>query len=313
MTEWPLSFTDRLEPAEWEEFGSADARVRKALLIEESAIAGRFFARAEQMVPYVAIALGGCALWLSLFPLTMLGLAPLWACCLASCVIATGGYLITHEAMHDNIAPHGCGREWLNDLVGHVAILPLAFPYSAARLLHLEHHRHCNDPDRDPDYIDKAPTAVRAWLGTWLNRQPGHPGSMPTFVRVLSAVGTPDARRAIGEMKVFLLVYLAALFTMAWAGFAIEAALLLWLPRQVGLSYIRFYLSWAPHHPHDGCTGRYEVARIYRSRLGTVLSMGFETHLIHHLYPNIPNHRTRAAYFALKPVLEQRGVDTSAL
>jgi beta-carotene hydroxylase len=38
-----------------------------------------------------------------------------------------------------------------------------------------------------------------------------------------------------------------------------------------------------------------------------------ETHLAHHLYPNIPNHRTRAAYRALKPVLEQRGVDIARL
>ena len=86
-----------------------------------------------------------------------------------------------------------------------------------------------------------------------------------------------------------------------------------WLPRQVGLSYNRFYLSWAPHHPHEGGASRYDVARIFRSRLGPVLSMGMETHLIHHLYPNIPNHRTRAAYFALKPVLARRGVDVSAL
>jgi beta-carotene hydroxylase len=33
-----------------------------------------------------------------------------------------------------------------------------------------------------------------------------------------------------------------------------------------------------------------------------------ETHLVHHLYPQIPNHRTKAAFMALKPVLEQRGV-----
>ncbi len=41
--------------------------------------------------------------------------------------------------------------------------------------------------------------------------------------------------------------------------------------------------------------------------------MGMETHLIHHLYPAIPNHRTRAAYFALKPILDARGVDITKL
>ena len=130
---------------------------------------------------------------------------------------------------------------------------------------------------------------------------------------MLKGIGTPEAHRAIGEMKAFLLIYLAVLFAMAWAGFAIEAALLLWLPRQVGLSYIRFYLSWAPHHPREGREGRYENTRVFKSRLGHVLSMGMETHMIHHLYPHIPNHRTKEAYFALKPILAQRGVDVSAL
>jgi beta-carotene hydroxylase len=41
--------------------------------------------------------------------------------------------------------------------------------------------------------------------------------------------------------------------------------------------------------------------------------MGMETHLVHHLYPQIPNHRTRAAFKALKPVLQQRGVDVSVM
>jgi beta-carotene hydroxylase len=43
------------------------------------------------------------------------------------------------------------------------------------------------------------------------------------------------------------------------------------------------------------------------------MSMGMETHIVHHLYPNIPNHRTRPAYMALKPVLAARGVDVSKL
>jgi len=106
---------------------------------------------------------------------------------------------------------------------------------------------------------------------------------------------------------------MAVLFGMAWTGHAIEAALIWWLPRHIGLSYIRFFLSWAPHHPREGRQGRYENTKVFRSRLGHVLSLGMETHLIHHLYPSIPNHRTREAYRALKPVLEQRGVDTSAL
>lgn len=265
------------------------------------------------MWPYVMAAFGGFALWLSLFPLTMLGIMPLPLAFVLSCVLATGGYVTSHEAMHSNIARAGEKKRWLNEWVGQVSTIPIVFPFSMARLMHLEHHYHCNDPVKDPDYTDEAPNALLAWWKTWYNRQPGVDGSIHHYKRILAGMGTPEAERALKETMVMQLVFMAVLFGMAGTGFALEAALVWWLPRHIGLSYIRFYLSWAPHHPREGKTERYEQANIFKSRLGHALSMCMETHLIHHLYPNIPNHRTRAAYFALKPILAQRGVDVSKL
>ena len=40
--------------------------------------------------------------------------------------------------------------------------------------------------------------------------------------------------------------------------------------------------------------------------------MAMEYHLIHHLYPGIPNHRQKEAYHAMKDVLRRQGVDVSA-
>jgi beta-carotene hydroxylase len=109
------------------------------------------------------------------------------------------------------------------------------------------------------------------------------------------------------------LVFMGVLFGMAWRGHAIEVALIWWLPRHIGLSYIRFFLSWAPHHPRQGKTGRYENTHVFKSRLGHVLSMGMQYHVIHHLYPGIPNHRTKPAYAAMRDILKARGVDVSPL
>jgi beta-carotene hydroxylase len=265
------------------------------------------------MWPYVLAAWGGFSVWLSLFPLTMLDIVPLWIAFPLACILATGGYVTSHEAMHSNIARHGTKNRWVNEWVGKVSTIPIVFPFSMARLMHLEHHYHCNDPQKDPDYTDEAPNAPMAWYKTWYNRQPGVDGSIHHYKRILAEMGTPEAARALKDTVILQLIFMAVLFTMAWTGYAIEAALVWWLPRHVGLSYIRFYLSWAPHHPREGHTGRYETTRIFKSRLGHVMSMGMETHLIHHLYPGIPNHRTKDAYFALKPVLAKRGVDCSAL
>jgi beta-carotene hydroxylase len=288
-----------------------DRYTRRDLRKQEIAIARRYIG--GRMWPYVVAAWGCYAIWLSFFPLAIIGWLNLPLAFVLSCIFATGGYVTSHEAMHSNIARPGSKRYWINEWVGKVSTVPIVFPFSLARLMHLEHHYHCNDPQKDPDYNDEAPTALRAWYMTWYNRQPRVDGSIHAYKRICNEMGTPEAAKALKDTMIQQLVFMAVLFAMAWSGFAIEAALLWWLPRHVGLSYIRFYLSWAPHHPREGRTGRYENTTVFKSRLGHVLSMGMETHLVHHLYPNIPNHRTKAAYFALKPVLAQRGVDTTRL
>jgi len=288
-----------------------DKHTRVALLKEERAIARQFHGGA--MWPYVVGAWGGFALWVSLFPLTMLGIVPLWLAFIVSCFLGTAGYVTSHEAMHSNIALPNSKYRWINEWVGRVSTIPIVFPFSMARLMHLEHHYHCNDPEKDPDYIDEAPNALAAIYKTWWNRQPGVDGSIHHYKRILAEMGTKDAKDALKATMILQLFFMATLFTMAWTGYAIEAALVWWLPRHIALSYIRFYLSWAPHHPREGKAGRYETTRIFKSRLGHFMSMCMETHLIHHLYPGIPNHRTKEAYFALKPVLQKRGVDCSAL
>lgn len=289
---------------------SLDREERQRLLLKEREIAARHIGAPAW--GYAAVTLAGFALWVALFPLVIAGLVPLWLGFLVSAVLATGGYVPCHEAMHCNIARKGSRHYWLNELVGQVSTIPLICSYSLARLMHLEHHYHCNDPDRDPDYPDAAPNAFKAVVKTWFNRQPRNGGAMHHYKRILAELGTPEAKQAERDTVILQLAAMAFFFVMAWSGYALEVALLWWLPRQIALSYVRFYLSWAPHHPRQA-EGRYENTRIFRSRFGHVLSLGMQYHLIHHLYPNIPIHRTKPAYFELKDVLAARGVDVTPL
>ncbi|HEX7884348.1 MAG TPA: fatty acid desaturase, partial [Phenylobacterium sp.] len=66
------------------------------------------------------------------------------------------------------------------------------------------------------------------------------------------------------------------------------------------------FLSWAPHHPAKEL-GRYKDTRGFRSRLGNILTMGMQYHIIHHLYPRMPLMRHPAAFRALRPILVARG------
>lgn len=288
-----------------------DRHTRRELMKEEREIAMRFHGGRSWV--YAALTVGCFAVWVALFPLAIMGLlgpVGLGLGFLFATFCAAYGFIPSHEAMHSNIYPRGHKLYWINELTGHLSTIPIALGFGVARLTHMEHHKYTNDPDRDPDYTDGAPNWWQAVLKTWWNRQPGVEGSVMRYKRMMSDMDTPASRRAVKQTTMLQLAMFATFFAMAWTGYAIEVALLWWLPRQVGLSWIRFWLSWAPHHPQR--KGRYENTRIFRARLGYWASMAMEYHLIHHLYPGILNHRQREAYHALKDVLRRQGVDVSA-
>lgn len=292
--------------------GELDQHTRQRLRLEERAIAARYIAKPERMWPYTVITLACFAAWIALFPLTIMGIVPLWAGFIFATVIAATGYIPSHEAMHHNIGRPGTKYHFWNEAVGQVATIILIFPFSMARMMHLHHHYHTNHPELDPDYTDGADNWWKAWIKTWLNRQPGADGSIHHYKRCLERIGTPAAKVALRDTMLLQLASMFFMFALAWSGHAFVAAFLFWLPRHLGLSYIRYWLSWAPHHPRDGL-GRYDNTRVFRTWVGHWMSLGMQYHIVHHLYPGIPNHATKYAYYEMKPVLEKRGVDCSPL
>lgn len=254
----------------------------------------------------VVWALGNFAVWLSLWPLVFFGILPLWAAFPIATLNIMLSYLPSHEAQHDIIAKPGAKLRWLNQLVGHISTIPLVLPYRVAKLTHMEHHKHANNPDFDPDYNTHAPGPLQAIWKSVQNRQPGtsHP-----YGETLVRIGRADAML---DYIAYELVYYGVLIGLAWSGHAIEAALLWWLPRHIALTYIQYYLSWAPHHPGEE-TGRYRDTRSFRAVLGNIGSMGMQYHIVHHLHPRIPLMRTPRAYWEMRDLLDARGCKISEL
>jgi omega-6 fatty acid desaturase (delta-12 desaturase) len=52
----------------------------------------------------------------------------------------TGFFVLAHDCGHRSFAK----RRWVNDLVGHVLMLPLLYPFHGWRILHNFHHKHTN-------------------------------------------------------------------------------------------------------------------------------------------------------------------------
>lgn len=57
----------------------------------------------------------------------------------------TGFFVIAHDCGHRSFA----NRRWVNDLVGHVLLLPLIYPFHSWRIKHNHHHKHTNKLDED--------------------------------------------------------------------------------------------------------------------------------------------------------------------
>ncbi len=288
-----------------------DKQLRRDLMKEEREIAMRF--HGGQTWIYAALTISGFGIWVALFPLAIMGVLGPVGLALGFCYstfCAAYGFIPSHEAMHSNIYPRGHKLYWLNELTGHLSTIPIALGFGVARLTHMEHHRYTNHPELDPDYTDGAENWWKAILKTWWNRQPGVEGSVHRYKKMMAEMDTPASRRAVKQTSMLQLAMMATFFGMAWTGYAIEVALLWWLPRQIGLSWIRYWLSWAPHHPRE--RGRYQNTKIFKAKPGYWASMAMEYHLIHHLYPGIPNHRQKEAFHALKDVLRRQGVDVSA-
>lgn len=122
--------------------------------------------------------LGGFLLCLSLWPLTYSDQLPLWLGCIVASIILSACYLPTHEAQHGNIGRPNTSMRWFNELIGHVSVFPLIFPYRLHRAIHLKHHAYANNPDRDPDIYMKAESIWGALKNAGLSKQPGHTGSL---------------------------------------------------------------------------------------------------------------------------------------
>ncbi|MGD1931673.1 MAG: fatty acid desaturase [Leptolyngbyaceae cyanobacterium] len=76
---------------------------------------------------------------------------------------ATGLFVIGHDCAHRSFAK----RRWVNNWVGHIMMMPLAYPFHSWRILHDHHHVHTNEL-----HVDNAwePWTVESFKAapTWL-------------------------------------------------------------------------------------------------------------------------------------------------
>lgn len=75
----------------------------------------------------------------------------------------TGFFVIAHDCGHRSFAK----RRWVNDLVGHLFLLPLIYPFHSWRVLHNYHHAHTNKIDEDNAWQPFQPESYASLAQVW--------------------------------------------------------------------------------------------------------------------------------------------------
>lgn len=214
-------------------------------------------------------------------------------------VALTLGAYLAFTAMHDAAHRAVSRRGWLNEVIGRLSAVTLWGPFAAFRFVHLEHHKHTNEPAKDPDY----------WSGRgprwalplrWVTQDAHY------YVCYLRA-GRPRAE--LVEVVLTLAAYAGATAALVVTGHA--AVAIAWaLASRLALGVLAFGFDYLPHRPHQVTNqeDRYRATTVRPGALWQVLLVNQNLHLLHHLNPAVPFFRYGTLWEEQRALLLSRGV-----
>ncbi len=122
------------------DFGDSNLKLQDIIksLPKECFQQNRLKAWTQVLLSVSMVALGYCLLTIS--PWFLLPFA--W---IFTGTALTGFFVIGHDCGHRSFAKN----RWVNDLVGHIFMMPLVYPFHSWRIKHNHHHAHTNKLDED--------------------------------------------------------------------------------------------------------------------------------------------------------------------
>jgi fatty acid desaturase len=213
--------------------------------------------------------------------------------------------------LHETIHRTAFKRRWLNDAVAWICGAVLMLPPEYFRAFHFAHHRHTQDPMRDPELATPKPRS----LGGWLRQLSGLPYWMAEIKVTLrhalgrvteSFIPARSKARVVTEARILWAVYLV--LTVGSVALRTDALLLYGvLPLLLGQPALRAYLM----AEHTGCASGPDM--LVNSRTTTTnalirfLAWNMPFHAEHHGWPALPFHALPAAHRLVKQGLRCRG------
>ncbi|CAA7389424.1 unnamed protein product [Spirodela intermedia] len=229
---------------------------------------------------------------------------------------------------------HDCGHgsfsdsKTLNNIVGHVLHSFILVPYHGWRISHRTHHQNHGHVEKDeswhplPERIYRSlerstlkmrftfPFPMFAFPVYLLYRSPGKSGS---HINPYSDLFTPNEREAVATSTICWTAMLLLLAGVTWLQGWIFVIKFYWIPYFIFVMWLDL-VTYLHHHGYDEKLPWYrgEEWSYLRGALTTIdrdygiinnIHHDIGTHVIHHLFPQIPHYNLRAATEGAKPVL----------
>ncbi len=205
--------------------------------------------------------------------------------------------------LHETIHRTAFHSRRLNDAVAWLCGTGLVLPPAYFRAFHFAHHRHTQDPERDPELAVPKP----AGLGTYLRAVSGLPYWRERLATTLSHaagrvtepfVPPPRKARVVREARILLALYGALAAASVAAGSWLVVGY--WLvPVLIGQPFLRLFLL----AEHTGCPLVPDMLRNSRTTRSNAvvrwLAWNMPYHAEHHAYPALPFHALPGAHALL--------------
>lgn len=235
--------------------------------------------------PTVALFLAGAAAFVTSTVAYLGGAAPMWVPIVVNAVVTFTMFTVVHDAVHYAIS----STRWVNGLFGRLAV-PFVQPlisFPSFGFIHIEHHRHSNDDENDPDtFASHGPAWQLPFRWAVLDVSYG------TYL-IRKVRGRPKAE--VAETLACVAISVAGLIVAIMSGHFWTLAVVFVIPQRIAVVVLAWWFDWMPHHGLAD-TQRSDRYRATRTRVGmewlyTPLMLSQNYHLVHHLHPSVPFYR----------------------
>lgn len=203
-----------------------------------------------------------------------------------------------HDAVHNALSKNSRLNDWLGTFSAQLIFPGMHCEFY--RYLHLEHHQHTGDEQKDPDESACSNSPVKRWLTIVLFDC----HLTIWFIKHRHAVGKTQRLKNYLSLATFVVFHLAFLLSPVWQEF-----LLLWfLPTRMAVVLVT-YLFASIQHPHGVVQSERPLQATRMLSDGIIqrhFSLGQSEHLMHHIFPRLPFYRYHKAWKLSQKLLKQR-------